>query len=74
MSLAKENVEDILSLLTEAQHVVSSKTSAEETLGFKQFLYDLAEKTALAYAEKSNKSVSDAEAAMLQRIKAALAL
>jgi hypothetical protein len=74
MAEAKENVEDILSMLTEAQHLVSSKAAAEETLGFKQFLYDLAEKTAQAYAEKSDKAVSDAEAATLQRIKAALEL
>ncbi len=54
--------------------IVESKARPEEARGFKQFLYELANDVANAYAEQEGVNVSEKEAAMLEDVRVALGL
>lgn len=60
--------------LAQVAKIVEIKAPHEEALGFKQFLYELAEDVANAYAEKDGQNISEKEAEMLADVKAALNL
>jgi hypothetical protein len=60
--------------LAQVAKIVEIKAPHEEALGFKQFLYELAEDVANAYAEKDGQNISEKEAEMLADVRFALNL
>ncbi len=62
-------VEDMLKAVKDAVAVVTSKAPHEESQEYKQFLYDMAERTAKAYAERDDECISKEEDEILQQLK-----
>lgn len=65
----QSTIEEMLKTVQNAVAVVSSKAPFEEAQGYKQFLYDMAERTAKAYAERDGENISAEEAEILQQLK-----
>ncbi len=65
-----QSLEELRQLAT----ILDAKAPTEEAHGFKQFLYDLTQDVAGAYAEQEGVTISEKEAEMLAKVKAALSL
>lgn len=74
MAETRDNIGEMLAVLSKAVSVAERKATAEEVQGFKQFVYDACDKVSQAYAEREGVNVSEKEAQILSQIKAALAL
>lgn len=60
--------------IRQAVAIIEEKATPKEKTGVTQFLYELAEEVAQAYAERDGISISDKEQAMLQQLQEALGI
>lgn len=68
------DTEESMTQLRRFTEIVDAKALPEEATSFKEFLYELADEVANAYAEQEGQPVSEKEAEMLVQVKQVLGL